>query len=104
MFSCLHRSPWLIDREPRRGRARPRREQGVGGAHACTASPTQSRRGPQAGTEKMNLIGRASRDAFWQNEAKAKTAMISVGRSRGPAQALSTRSIHPIRDELARTN
>jgi hypothetical protein len=96
--------PWLIDREPRRGRARRQREQGTGDAHAHTASRTQSRQEQQAGTEKMNPIRDASPNAFWQNEAKAKTAMISVGRSRGPAQALSTRSIRPIRDELARTN
>jgi hypothetical protein len=38
----------------------------------------------------MSPIGGASPDAFWQNEAKAKTAMISVGRSRRRAQALRT--------------
>src|SRR5580658_3807747 len=101
MFSWLRRSPRLIDREPRRGHGRPQREQGAGGAHARMASLTRSRRGPQAGIDKMNLIGGAAPKAFWQNEPRAKTATISVGRSRGRAQMLPTRSGRPIRDDLA---
>jgi hypothetical protein len=49
----------------------------------------------------MSLIGGVAPKAFWQNEPRAKTATISVGRSRNRGQALPTRSIRPIRDDLA---
>ena len=68
---------------------------------ARTASLTRSRRGPQAGIEKMHLIGGASPSAFWQNEPRRKQQRFQWADHATEPQALPTRSARPIRGELA---